>query len=125
MSTASPIRSFTQLEAWKEAHKLALMVYQTTKKFPHEEQFGLTSQLRRAAVSISSNIAEGFSRNSYKEKVQFYTTSLGSLSEVQSQSLIGRDLSYIESKRFNELAEQTVQVSKLLHGLTKKTRSLV
>jgi len=65
------IQNFVDLDAWKEAHELTLMVYRVTKNFPKEEVFALTSQLRRASVSIPSNIAEGFSRQSYKEKVQF------------------------------------------------------
>jgi len=72
------IKSFTDLNAWREAHKLALIVYKITKDFPKEEMFGLTSQMRRAVVSITSNIAEGFSRQSYSEKVQFYSIAQGS-----------------------------------------------
>ncbi len=84
------IRSFTDLNAWKEGHKLVLEIYKFTQKFPKEEQFGLTNQLRRAVVSFTSNIAEGFSRNSYKEKLQFYSMALGSLTEVQNQLLVGK-----------------------------------
>lgn len=68
------IRSFTDLEAWKEGHKLVLAVYKVTKKFPKEEKYALTDQMRRCAVSITSNIAEGFSRQGKKEKIQFYFT---------------------------------------------------
>ena len=70
------IKSFVDLDAWKEGHKLVLVIYNLTKAFPHEEAFGLNSQMRRCAVSITSNIAEGFSRQSYKEKIQFYSISL-------------------------------------------------
>ncbi len=79
--TRQKINSFKDLNAWKEAHKLVLMVYQITKVFPKEEMFRLVSQLCRAVVSITSNIAEGFSRNYAKEKYQFYSMSLGSLTE--------------------------------------------
>ena len=71
------IRSFTDLDAWREGHKLVIMIYKATQNFPKEEMFGLISQLRRCVVSITSNIAEGFSRQSYREKVQFYAMAVG------------------------------------------------
>ena len=116
------IRSFTDLNAWKEGHKLVLIIYKTTRLFPSDEKFGLCSQIQRAAVSITSNIAEGFSRNSSKEKVQFYYTSLGSLTEIQNQLLIARDLGYINQQLFNDIALQTVVVSKLINGLIKSLK---
>src|SRR3990167_241538 len=79
------IQVFTDLNVWREAHKLVLEIYKLTQKFPEGEKFGLTIQLRRAAISITSNIAEGFSRKTDKEKIQFYRMSLGSLMEVQNQ----------------------------------------
>jgi four helix bundle protein len=82
------IYSFTDLKAWKQGHELVLFVYEITKHFPQNEVFGLTSQMRRAVVSITSNIAEGFSRISNKEKAQFYSIALGSLTEIQNQSYI-------------------------------------
>jgi four helix bundle protein len=117
------IQSFTGLNAWKEAHKLVLLIYSASKVFPKHEQFGLSSQIQRAAVSISSNIAEGFSKTYQKEKIQFYRTALASLTEVQNQILIGRDLKYIEIGTFNTAAEQTVQVSKLINGLIKSIKA--
>lgn len=119
------IKSFTQLNAWREAHELVLLIYHLTKGFPKEEQFGLTNQIRRAVVSITSNIAEGFSRNSYKEKIQFYSISLGSLTEVQNQLLIAKDLKYISAVEFSQIAEKSVVVSKLLNGLIKKSRTMI
>lgn len=119
------IKSFTQLNAWKEAHELVLEIYKITNKFPKEEQFGLTNQIRRAVVSITSNIAEGFSRNSYKEKSQFYSMALGSLTEVQNQILIARDICYINNLEFRKIADKTITVSKLLNGLIKKSRSMI
>jgi four helix bundle protein len=115
------IKNFTDLNAWKEAHKLVLLVYKLTKLFPKEEQFGLTNQIRRAVVSVTSNIAEGFSRSSYKEKSQFYSIALGSLTEVQNQLLIARDLEYLPKDQFPEIAIVTVTVNKLLNGLIKKS----
>jgi len=96
-----------------------LMVYEVTKKFPKEEMFGLTNQLRRAVVSVTSNIAEGFSRQSYKEKTRFYSMSLGSTTEVQNQILIAKDVKYINNNEFQKIAQQTIIVHKLINGLIK------
>lgn len=119
------IKSFTDLNSWREGHQLVLEIYKITQNFPKEEQFGLTNQLRRAAVSITSNIAEGFSRTSYKEKIQFYATALGSLTEVQNQLLIAKDITYISKTEFGFIAEKTVIVNKLLNGLIKKSKTLI
>jgi len=116
------IKSFTDLNVWKEGHELVLMVYETTKDFPAEERFGLRDQIRRAVTSITNNIAEGFSRVSSKEKAKFYFTALGSLTEVQNQLLIARDLKYISQKTFAEIAQQTLVVKKLLRGLIKSAK---
>lgn len=119
------IQYFTDLHVWQQGHILVLEIYRITKDFPKEEQFGLTNQLRRAVVSITSNIAEGFSRNSYKEKLQFYTMALGSLTEVQNQLLIGKDLKYIKEDEFIKLTEQTITVHKILNGLIKKSKTII
>lgn len=113
------ITSFTSLMAWKEGHKLVLMIYEATDKFPDREKFCLIDQIRRCVISITSNIAEGFSRFNKKEKKQFYRIALGSLTELQNQLLIARDIKYLSSSDFNQIAEQTVVVSKLINGLIK------
>lgn len=118
-STKGKIHSFTDLASWRESHKFVLMIYQIKKQFPEEEKFALSVQLSRAAVSITSNIAEGFSRKSSKEKRQFYTTALASLTEVQNQLLIAKDVEYISKENFNTLAQQSVYVSRLINGLIK------
>jgi four helix bundle protein len=117
--------SFTDLVAWQEAHKLVLMIYKITKHFPKEEIFGLTSQIRRSSISISSNISEGFSRSSHKEKLQFYSISLGSITELQDQLLISKDVGYINNIEFNTIADQSVVTSKLVNGLMKKVKSFL
>ncbi|OGH68807.1 MAG: hypothetical protein A2754_03415 [Candidatus Magasanikbacteria bacterium RIFCSPHIGHO2_01_FULL_47_8] len=117
------ISSFKDLIAWKEGHKLAVTIYEITKAFPKEEIFGLTNQIRRAAVSVTSNIAEGFSRNSSKEKIQFYSIALGSLSEVQSQILIAKDIGYFAGERYDSISQLTITVSKLLNGLARSAQS--
>ena len=119
------IRDLTNLDAWKESHKLVLMTYRITKKFPKGEIFNLISQMRRCAVSISSNIAEGFSRQSYKEKVQFYSISLGSTTELQNQFIIARDLGYITQGEYEEFSDQSVKVHKIINGLIKKSKFLI
>ena len=121
----SKIQSFKDLHAWQEGHKFVLFIYKITQAFPKEEQFGLTNQLRRAVVSVTSNIAEGFSRNSYKEKLQFYSMALGSLTEIQNQLLIAKDLEYIKKKEFGNLFEQTVIIHKILNGLIKKSKTII
>jgi four helix bundle protein len=118
------IRSFTDLDAWKKGHELVIMIYNITKKFPSEELFGLTNQLRRAAVSFTSNIAEGFRRRSYKEKLQFFSTSLGSLTEIQNQLLIAKDVGHLRRENFEALAQHTVTTSKITQGLIAKTKIL-
>lgn len=116
------IKSFTDLAAWQQAHKLAIRIYQVTKTFPKEEQFGLTSQIRRAAVSVTSNIAEGFSRASKAEKINFYTIAQGSITELQSQLLLARDIGYLSRATCADVAEQTTVAQKLTHGLLKALR---
>lgn len=117
------IQSFTGLQSWQEGHKFILKIYQVTQDFPKSEIFGLTSQLRRAAVSITSNLAEGFGRKSQKEKIQFYRIALGSLTETQNQILIARDVQYIKDGDFNMLAEHTVTIGKLINGLIRSIQS--
>lgn len=119
MEDRERITSFTQLTTWKEAHKLVLLVYKVSKNFPEKENFALTSQMTRAAISITSNIAEGFTRSSQKEKKQFYYTAKASLTELQNQLIIARDVGYISQRTFEEIADQTITVTKLLNGLIK------
>lgn len=116
------IQSFTDLIGWQKAHALAVNVYRLTETFPYKETYSLTDQMRRSATSISSNIAEGFSRQGRKEKIQFYYTAKGSLTELQNQLLIARDVGYLIREIFNDLANQTVEVSKLLSGLIKSIK---
>ena len=117
------IANFKDLHAWQEGHVLVLMVYKITKKFPKEELFALISQMRRAAISITSNIAEGFSRQSYREKVQFYSMALGSLTELQSQMLIAKDIGYTSLEEYEKTLQQSVIVHKLISGLIRSSRS--
>ncbi len=113
-------KHFQQLEAWQEAHKLVLDVYTSTKTFPREELFGLVSQMRRAAVSIPANIAEGFKRLGIQEKIRFYNISEGSLEEVKYYIILAHDLGYLSSRE--PLMAQAESVGRLLNGLINSTQ---
>lgn len=116
------IKAFTDLIAWQEAHKVVRMIYNSTKSFPTEEKFGIVSQLRRAALSVSSNIAEGFGRNTVKDKSYFYITAKGSLAEVQSQFIVARDLHFISKEAYDSFEAQREKVDKLISGLLKSAK---
>lgn len=116
------IKDFTDLLVWKMGHKLVIQIYKTTETFPEKEKFGLVSQMRRAAVSVTSNITEGFGRKSAKEKIQFYYIANGSITEVKNQLLICRDVQLITKERFLYLLEYLNKTQKLLYGLIKSTK---
>jgi four helix bundle protein len=116
------IKYFTDLNAWKYGHELVISVYDITNKFPKKEMFVLTNQIRRASVSVTSNIAEGFSRNSFKEKVQFYSMAQGSVTEIQNQLIIARDIKYINVDEFDKIFDCTITVHKIINGLIKSSK---
>jgi len=116
------IRSFQDLIAWQEGHKLAITIYTITEKFPSRESHSLVDQMRRCAVSITSNVAEGFSRKSKKEKMQFYYTSLGSVTELQNQLILSRDIQYLDKLVFEDINTQIIKVHKLINGLIKSSK---
>ncbi len=118
------IQKFTDLQAWQHGHALVILIYQLTKQFPKEELFGLTNQLRRAAVSITSNIAEGFRRLSPKEKIQFYAIALGSLTEIENQLFIARDVGYVSIETFDNAINKLNHASKITHGLLIGTKTM-
>ena len=115
------INNFTDLKVWQEGHRLVIALYKLTKKFPKEEQFGVISQLRRAAVSVTSNIAEGCSRYYFKDKIRFYYISRGSLSEIQNLLFISKDLNYASNKEFQNFYTHANKVKAIINGLIKKT----
>jgi four helix bundle protein len=115
---------FTDLEVWKEAHQLTLLVYTLTKKFPKEEVYALTNQIRRAVVSIESCIAEGFSRYHFKDRLNLYYDAGGSLAEVESQSITAKDLEYISELELKQVVEKAATVHMLLGGLIRSTQHL-
>jgi len=109
--------SYKDLHAWQKAIELVLQVYTTTRNFPKEELYGLVSQLRRAAVSVPSNIAEGKGRSSDKEFVLFLHHARGSLLELETQVLIARKLGYRRQDHGQELAARTEELARMLNGL--------
>lgn len=119
------IRDFRDLEAWKESHFLALNIYKITLNFPPEERFGITNQIRRAATSISANIAEGFSRYHFKDKKKFYYQARGSLAETRSFLLLAKDLGYLENDLFRKLDKQAVKTRQLINGLIRSCKNLL
>ena len=114
------IERFEQLEVWQEAHRMVLDVYRTSKGFPAEEKFGLVSQMRRAAVSVPANIAEGFKRRGLKDKAHFYNIAQGSLEEVRYYFILCRDLSY--AVPFEVLVDRADRVGRMLTGLINSLR---
>lgn len=117
-----PARSFKDILAWQEAYALTLEVYTLTKQFPRQEEFGLTSQIKRATVSITSNIAEGFGRRGVKEKDSFYAIAHGSLTEVENQLIIALGVGYITDSEFATIEKRIIQTHKLLYGLRKANK---
>jgi len=115
------LRGYRDLRAWQHAMGLVTEIYRITRTFPKEEVYGLTSQLRRAAVSISSNLAEGHGRNSRNEFRQFIGQARGSLSEVETQLEIGANLGYVTQDVAGALMEQAGAVGKMLTGLRSWT----
>ncbi|MBI2613455.1 MAG: four helix bundle protein [Candidatus Levybacteria bacterium] len=121
----STIKSFTDLKVWQEGHKLVLLVYKITQGFPKQEMYSLIDQMRRSAASITANIAEGFGRHSYKEKLQFYFTAQGSLTELKNFILIARGVGYLNKKDLDDLVKQANFTHQLLQGFIQKTKSIL
>ena len=111
--------NYEELEVWQKAMELVTRLYRVTGKFPREEVYGLTSQLRRAAVSVPSNIAEGQGRKSTREFLNHLSIAKGSLMEVQTQVEIARRLTFMTQEQFQEIRKQTETIAKLLNGLIR------
>ncbi len=116
------IKFFTDLDVWQAGHALVLEVYLLSKLFPAQEQYGLSSQIKRAVVSITSNIAEGFKRDTMKDKLHFYIIAHGSLSEVQNQLYVARDVQYVDVDSFEKAYRQTEIVDRLLSGFIRASK---
>ena len=114
------IRDFKKLNVWEKVHHFTLRVYRITKNFPSDERFGLTVQLRRAAASVPTNIAEGCGRNSERELARFMSIAAGSASEVEYQLLLASALSYIQNEIYRELNQQVNEVKRMLNSFIQK-----
>ena len=113
------INSYRDLDVWKQSRLLVKNVYQLSKLFPKEEQFGLTNQVRRAAISVPSNIAEGSGRNHSKDSIQFFFIARGSLYEIETQLIIAFDLEYISDSQLHEVLEHIARCKKTIKRLYK------
>jgi four helix bundle protein len=109
-------KSFEDLQVWKKAHELVLKVYKQTESFPNKETFGLTSQFRRAAVSIAANIAEGYKKKGKPDKLRFYNISQGSIEECRYYIILSRDLEYLSGEQYELLISILSDCSRLLNA---------
>ena len=118
----SVAKDFTDLRVWQSCHTLVLLTYKDTKSFPRDELFALVSQMRRAAVSVTSNIAEGFGRFTSKDKEHFYVMASGSLHELKNQYIIANDLGYISTEQLESFQAVFTESIKQLNALLKTHR---
>jgi four helix bundle protein len=113
------VSSYSDLQVWQKAMVLVKQVYQDSSRFPKDELYALTNQIRRAAVSIPSNIAEGHARDSTKEFLHHLSIALGSLAELETQLILSKDLQYLPEERLSALLQQTNEIGKMIRGLQK------
>ena len=113
------MKTHRDLDVWKNSVEFVTQIYKITRLFPKEELYGITNQIRRAAVSIPSNIAEGAARNHDKEFIQFLYIALASGSEVETQLIISKNLNYINENQFNDLLSRLTVIQKMLQGLIR------
>ncbi len=118
----SEIKTFRDLIVWQKAIELVILIYRITKTFPEDERFGLVSQIRRASISIPSNIAEGYGRNHTNDYLRFLQIAVGSVYELQTQLIISHNLGYLSKELFKETEEKTREVERILIGLIKKIK---
>ncbi len=114
---------FEQLEIWQKAIDLAVIIYRLTDKFPKSEVYSLTNQMRRASSSVSANIAEGYGRHNFKEKLQFYKIANGSLLETKSFCYLSNRLGYISTNQLNDTTSSIITIQKMTNALIQSVRS--
>ncbi len=117
------MRDFKKIQVWEKAHQLTLQLYKITASFPKEELYGLTSQIRRAASSIPTNIAEGAGRDTQAELARFIHIASGSASELEYHVLLARELEYIDSQAYSELQAAIVEIKRMLHGFERTVQA--
>ena len=114
------VKNYKDLLAYQKSYKVALLAYKVTSSFPASEMYGLVSQMRRAAISVPSNISEGYRRGSQKEYLQFLKIALGSNAEIETQLSLSRDLGFIDGNKFKEVYELNEEVGRLLSSYISK-----
>jgi four helix bundle protein len=117
------MKDFRNLKVWERGHKLTLSLYKVTQEFPKDEIYGLTSQIRRSASSIPTNLAEGCGRDSQAEMTHFFLIAMGSSSELEYQLLLAHDLEYLEEKEYIELSSELSEVRRMLNTYIQKLKS--
>lgn len=115
--------NYTDLAVWQKSMQLVTQVYKITSDFPKEERYSLVDQMRRAAVSIPSNIAEGHSRKSKADFSKFLRISMGSVTELETQVMISRNLEYLSEKVMNQVLENSLEIKKMIQGLVRSLNS--
>lgn len=117
------MRDFHKLKVWERAHNLTLTIYETTKEFPNKELYGLTSQMRMAAASMPTNIAEGCGRESKSETIQFLNMATGSASELEYQLILTRDLHYLDGESYSALISELTDVKRMLYSYIQRLQT--
>jgi four helix bundle protein len=117
------MKDFRTLKVWEKAHAVTLAIYKATEKFPKHELYGFTSQIRRAAVSVPNNIAEGCGRDSDAELKRFFVIAMGSASEVEYLPLLARDLNYLPEESYQTLTTDLVEVRRMLNAFIQKLKT--
>ncbi|OGP83937.1 MAG: hypothetical protein A2Z08_07710 [Deltaproteobacteria bacterium RBG_16_54_11] len=111
------LKNYKELKVWQKAYQLCIAIYKVTKHFPNEERYGLTSQIRRSAVSVPSNIAEGYGRKTTQEYMHSLYIAYGSHCELETQIMLSKDLGYIKAEDFNDLQGWIAEVERMLKAL--------
>ena len=116
------MRNFQELSIWQRSHSLTLKIYEITRSFPSDEIFGVTSQMRRSSSSVPTNIAEGCGRESNADLIRFLTIASGSVSELQYQILLSKDLGYINQSIYLEITNETIEIRKMIYSFIQKLK---